>query len=236
MKKYLDWIVAHKALTGLIVFGLFLVPLVVTHLLYKWTTPNYMLQSSWNSGELITYIAGFEAFVGTVFLGIVAVRQNEKANELNELMLENEERHRKFERQPCVMITGATKKKQSIADKNLFVTLTFTNAANIYTQFYCTDISFGEKFFSVSKVYPIGEGVSQKDPVSQLAPYESREIPFQSLSGDVPTDLDSSCKIRLFLLNSIGEQFLETISFTFNFEEGDSLSLSKFSYVIEKAL
>ena len=108
MKKYLDWIVAHKTKTGLIVFGLFIIPLIVIHLLYKWITPHYMLQSSWSSGELITYIAGFEAFVGTIVLGIIAVRQNEKVIEMNERMIKREEKRDAFERQPILEISNCT--------------------------------------------------------------------------------------------------------------------------------
>lgn len=105
MSKILDWIKSHKALTVLIAAAVFLLPLVCVHIAYKINAVSPFFVSTWDSGNLITYIAGFEAFLGSLFLGGVAVYQNKKANELNVRMLENEEKHRKFERTPCVQIS-----------------------------------------------------------------------------------------------------------------------------------
>jgi hypothetical protein len=104
MKKYLDWIIEHKVKTGLIVFGLFIFPLIVIHFLYKWITPHYLLQSDWDSGDLITYIAGFEAFIGTVFLGAVAVRQNEEAIGTSNKALRQDMQLRVYEKMPAIEV------------------------------------------------------------------------------------------------------------------------------------
>ncbi len=50
----------------------------------------------WSAGDLIGYIAGFEAFAGTVILGIIAVWQTDKANKTNDSLLKlTEENERK---------------------------------------------------------------------------------------------------------------------------------------------
>ena len=102
MSKILDWIKKHVWQTILIVLGLFFLPLSLVHIAYRITAVSPWFASICGAGELITYIAGFEAFIGTVFLGIVAVRQNDKANELNELMLKREEKRDFYERQPLI--------------------------------------------------------------------------------------------------------------------------------------
>ncbi len=60
---------------------LFAVPLVMVHMLYKIDTEIIWLQSEWTAGEFLTYIAGFEAFIGTVFLGFLALWQNHQIHE-----------------------------------------------------------------------------------------------------------------------------------------------------------
>ena len=107
MKTIWDWIKKYWLKTLLISLGIFLalvIPPLVVHVMYKTTAQNPYFESTWSSGDLITYIAGFEAFIGTVFLGVVAVRQNDKANKLNEHMLLNEEKRDEFERQSSVML------------------------------------------------------------------------------------------------------------------------------------
>lgn len=84
MKKMLEWIIRHKIKTILIIFGLFFVPLIVIHILFSFSMQNDFIAAKWSAGELIGYISGFYAFVGTVALGALALWQNEKANEIND--------------------------------------------------------------------------------------------------------------------------------------------------------
>lgn len=83
-------------MTGVIVIGLFLIPLLVVHLLFKWSTRFYFISAEWSAGDLISYIAGFEAFAGTIILGVIAVWQTDKANKTNDNLLKlTEENERK---------------------------------------------------------------------------------------------------------------------------------------------
>lgn len=84
MRKILEWIKKHKLLTfGLCVLT-FSLPLIVVHMLFKTPAINNWFTATWSAGELLAYIAGFEAFLGTVVLGAITVYQSDKANEANE--------------------------------------------------------------------------------------------------------------------------------------------------------
>ena len=84
MKKLLDWIKNHKWMTILICVLLFVVPLVTVHILFKIPAWSDWLVAEWSAGELLAYIAGFEALVGTVFLGLITVYQTEQANTVSQ--------------------------------------------------------------------------------------------------------------------------------------------------------
>lgn len=90
MEYIIKWIKNKKVKVILIILALFFVPLIVVHLLFKLNTGIYFLQADWSSGELIGYIAGFEAFIGTITLGVVAVVQTSQANSLSKNLLELE--------------------------------------------------------------------------------------------------------------------------------------------------
>ena len=96
----------------------FLVALVIlliqpflVHLFLKIPAPCDFFVRYWNAGDLITYIAGFEAFCGTVFLGIVARQQNERsikaaedANSLSETLVSIEKIREREQREPVVIL------------------------------------------------------------------------------------------------------------------------------------
>lgn len=96
MESFIPWVKKHKIKTILFIIGLLLVPLIVVHLLFKWNTGYDFISAEWSAGDLIGYIAGFEAFAGTVILGIIAVWQTDKANKTNDSLLKlTEENERK---------------------------------------------------------------------------------------------------------------------------------------------
>lgn len=83
MGKILAWVNAHKTMSILALSALFMLPLVIVHVLYKWSLGCDFWASEWTAGDMIGYIAGFEAFLGTFILGIVAVYQNKQAYKMN---------------------------------------------------------------------------------------------------------------------------------------------------------
>jgi len=63
---------------------MFLIPLIIVHLLFKWNTGIELLNAEWDAGDLLAYIAGFETLLGTLVLGLITVKQAESADEVNE--------------------------------------------------------------------------------------------------------------------------------------------------------
>lgn len=67
----------HIFIVTCIAIVIFALPLIIVHILFK-TNCNYpWLTAEWSAGEVLTYIAGFESFLGTVALGTLALWQNE---------------------------------------------------------------------------------------------------------------------------------------------------------------
>ena len=81
MIKLLNFMRKYKVCMFVLSILIFAVPLVVVHLLYKMDCEIMWLQSEWTAGDAITYIAGFEAFIGTVSLGFLALWQNHQIQE-----------------------------------------------------------------------------------------------------------------------------------------------------------
>lgn len=84
MDRILNWMKKHKVKATLLVLILFAFPLLFVHLSYKLDIGLEWLHTKWSAGELLAYIAGFEAFVGTVALGLVSIYQNKVAQQVNE--------------------------------------------------------------------------------------------------------------------------------------------------------
>ncbi len=105
MKTILGWIGKHWLKTLLIIIGILLalvIPPLIIHAMYKTVARNPYYESTWSSGDLITYVAGFEAFLGTVFLGIVAIRQNDKSIGINSRLVDIEEKNSLLARHPNI--------------------------------------------------------------------------------------------------------------------------------------
>ena len=78
MEKFLQWMIKHKVSTAIIAIALFFVPLLVIHILFLWNSGIDWMVARWTPGDLMGYVAGFEAFIGTVALGALALWQNQQ--------------------------------------------------------------------------------------------------------------------------------------------------------------
>ncbi len=96
MKKDKSWFLRHKVISTILAVLLFAVPLIVVNLLFKWKSNIYIIEAEWSAGDVLGYIAGFEAFIGTVLLGVVAIAQNKKANDINDRLLQMQEESQRF--------------------------------------------------------------------------------------------------------------------------------------------
>lgn len=106
LSKILAWITKHIWQTILIGLGLFFVPLIFVHIAYRIPAISPWFATTWFPGDLISYIAGFLAFLGSLGLGALALYQNEKANKLSDRIQKSQELRDKFDRTPCVSIIG----------------------------------------------------------------------------------------------------------------------------------
>ena len=69
-----------------IIILVFFIPIVFVHILFKIDCGKEWLQPEWPAGDIITYIAGFEACVSTAALSFLALWQNQKHKEENDKM------------------------------------------------------------------------------------------------------------------------------------------------------
>jgi len=236
MLKFFDWIKSHKALTVLIATAVFLLPLVCVHVAYKINAVSPFFVSTWDSGNLITYIAGFEAFLGSFFLGGVAVYQNKKANELNARMLENEEKRDAFERQPSVLLLGkeceiaimkefaakgnsvfqcASIPFQSVPNKERILALILRNTSRSYTvvnplSLKCLDPNGKPMAFHCNMRYVFGQEI---DLIS-IEPGEVFKIYLGTSLEKFEEITVAPHELKLELTNSLGETRKVLISFT----------------------
>ncbi len=84
MNKVYEWIAKHKVWTAIICAAIFALPLVIVHVLYKWYPGIDWLVPEWGPGDILAYIAGFEAFVGTISLGALTLWQNKRFKDEND--------------------------------------------------------------------------------------------------------------------------------------------------------
>lgn len=116
MERIINWILKHRVLTFLIVVGIFALPLLAIHFLFFFDAKYDWLAASWDSGDVLGYVAGFEAFFGTVFLGLAAFRQNQQIHNQHIDSLEPNLSMRLIEDQYCIYLlvenTGESPAKQ----------------------------------------------------------------------------------------------------------------------------
>lgn len=84
MIRIYEWIAKHKVWTIIICAIIFALPLIIVHVLYKWNLGISWLVPEWEPGDVLAYIAGFGAFVGTVSLGALTLWQNKRFKDEND--------------------------------------------------------------------------------------------------------------------------------------------------------
>lgn len=112
---YLNKIFEHKALSCIVAILLFVLPLIVVHFLFKWKSNIEWIQAEWDAGDVISYIAGFEAFIGTTFLSFLALWQNQHHKQENDnkdkMLLEVENEKIRLSNLPQFLIQTADYQK-----------------------------------------------------------------------------------------------------------------------------
>lgn len=116
MEKLLSWIIKHKTTTIIVIVLLFVTPLIFIHFLFMFKTDNPLLAAKWTPGDLMAYIAGFEAFAGTLFLGMVSIHQNENAQIISKQLSEENNLIQKIAAQNNLPLIKISLKKVSDAE------------------------------------------------------------------------------------------------------------------------
>ncbi len=246
MKKIVDWINSHKIITVYIAFLLLVVQPFFVHLILKIPAPSPFFVREWNAGDLITYVAGFEAFIGSVFLGVVAlsqtkaaIKQTKDANDISKMLLENEEKRDIFERGACVLLTRLKMPCISLPlleahQQNLFLAdgLELSNTRNNISilELYVLNSSKSAITLELVSFHTINHNV--KPPIffiegskdKRISPSSSvlqqnEEICIKIADSFERNFLDypmHDCQLSLLLRNSIGEKCFELITFTMN--------------------
>lgn len=84
------WIKKYPLQSTLLAVSAFSVPLIIVDLLFKIPAINDWFTPAWGADSLLSYIAGFESFLGTLLLGIITVYQNNVSQKVTEqLAVEN---------------------------------------------------------------------------------------------------------------------------------------------------
>ncbi len=104
LDKVFEWVKKHKIKTTFIILGFFVAPLLVIHLLFKWSIGCDWFVAEWSAGDMLGYIGSFLAFLGTVALGTLALWQNKKANAISKNLLNLEYEREKEFRQPFILV------------------------------------------------------------------------------------------------------------------------------------
>ena len=72
-------------------FAIVLFPLIIVHILFSVPAAEPLFSAHWTAGDLIAYIAGTEAFLGTLVLGLISIKQSDDATKISRKMLLIEE-------------------------------------------------------------------------------------------------------------------------------------------------
>ena len=87
MKEILQWIRKHKKLTMMLIVLIVFLPIIVIHILFKIKSNCYWIQAEWDAGYMLGYFGEVLSFIGTIILGYIAVMQTERANHMNQELL-----------------------------------------------------------------------------------------------------------------------------------------------------
>ena len=83
MDKVTDWILRHKIKAVIICVFIFFIPLIIVHILYKINIKYEWFHAAWSAGEIIAYVCTFYSLIGSLILGVTAVNQSKRANNLS---------------------------------------------------------------------------------------------------------------------------------------------------------
>ena len=194
--------------------------LALVQILFSIPAPIKWLEAVWEAGDLIS-------FVGTIALGIIAIKQTEDANDMNKRLMQLEENRYKLEMRPFIMTSDwrmiyitinellehqsdlyidvcGEKSKEKLAFE-----LTFVNTTQAFLSFTYAGASY------LNSDEKMNWGITYTETTNKsirLFPGESKTITFWGETEKLISSLKGK-KIRFsFLLeNRFGEKYKENI-------------------------
>ena len=111
LNKIKQFIKDHKKIfrilgTIFLVILVFIVPMLIVHVLFKWDCKNPFFVPKWTAGDALGYVGTILSFIGTISLGILALQASNKANELSKKLIENEQDRYRLEMRPFVIVSN----------------------------------------------------------------------------------------------------------------------------------
>lgn len=90
MNKLIYWIERHKGKMVLIVSLFFIIPIFTVHALFKINLGISYLEAEWSAGDVLSYMAGFEALLASGFLSFLALKQTSELEQKEKEIREEE--------------------------------------------------------------------------------------------------------------------------------------------------
>lgn len=142
--KLWKWMKSHKIATALSCLCICVLQALIIHALHKWDIGIPWLVAEWNPGDVLAYVSGFEAFLGTVFLGVVSLKQTRKAEETNKRLSEENNYLQKILSQKLLPIVKLGSFETTYTIKNDKIPQSFPSA-NKFTKFISYNTGSPEK-------------------------------------------------------------------------------------------
>ena len=228
---FLQWIGEHKFLSAIIILLLLVFQPFAVHMFLKIPAPSPFFEREWDAGDLITYIAGFEAFIGTVFVGAVAIKQNENLIEAERLRDKPKVGIKAYSfktvkptevgNQPASIYfdeVGKSLKGIEECSKVLMLNLTLMNLAQVCSKitFDCAEISVHDKV-----VYSFSYVDSDSDSSlnsKYFSPFEEIDIRLLFPSKVIIFSDTTKITIHIVTSNTIGDMYYDKLVFGMNME------------------
>lgn len=105
MKELKDTIKCYKKLIIIVSILVLLIPIILVHLLFKWSSGIDFFVAEWSAGEVLEYISTVLTFIGTIILSFLALNTSIKANDLSKKVIEIEQERYKLSARPFVLAT-----------------------------------------------------------------------------------------------------------------------------------
>lgn len=201
----------------------FIIPMLIVHVLFRWDCGNPFFIPKWSAGDALSYVGTILSFIGTIALGILALRASNKANELSKKVIENEQDRYRLEMRPFVLVSDW--KAFEIDNKDLFVepkekyiqiglykggtalglALEFTNTTES-----CITVQYERGTTRNSELCWSNSAVNQENLKMSLAPGDKDRFIFYAPPEFMEKQISQRVTVELTLENRFSKRYKET--------------------------